>query len=313
MSHDQNFKNLILDYPHQALAFFAAEEAPDKLADAEVVPVRQEQLEERLGERFRELDVPLLVRWPDGRREALLFVIEEESDPRRFSIHRLAHYCLDLGELLETDRVVPVAIFLRGRASRRELVFGGDRHEYLHFRFLACELATIAYEGYRDSDNIVARITLPNMLSAPEHKLDAYAAAVRGLVSLEDDPEKQLKYFDFIDMYANLNDNERDQYAREYPREAEMISRFAQQYIQQGLEQGMQQGLEQGMQQGKEDGRKEGRQEGEAIVLLRLLHLKFGEVPETARRRIESADPQTLLAWSERVLTARSLEQIFGE
>ena len=29
----------------------------------------------------------------------LLFVVEEESDPKRFSIHRLAHYCLDLGEL----------------------------------------------------------------------------------------------------------------------------------------------------------------------------------------------------------------------
>jgi len=28
--------------------------------------VRQEQLQERLGERFRELDVPLLVEWPDG-------------------------------------------------------------------------------------------------------------------------------------------------------------------------------------------------------------------------------------------------------
>ncbi len=27
MSHDQNFKNLILDYPRQSLAFFAAEEA----------------------------------------------------------------------------------------------------------------------------------------------------------------------------------------------------------------------------------------------------------------------------------------------
>jgi len=27
MSHDQNFKNLILDYPRQALQFFAADEA----------------------------------------------------------------------------------------------------------------------------------------------------------------------------------------------------------------------------------------------------------------------------------------------
>jgi len=34
MSHDQNFKNLILDYPHQALAFFAPDEAADGLPGA---------------------------------------------------------------------------------------------------------------------------------------------------------------------------------------------------------------------------------------------------------------------------------------
>ena len=305
MNHDQNFKNLILDYPHQALAFFAAEEALDMLADAEVLPVRQEHLKERLGERFRELDVPLLVKWPDGRREALLFVIEEESDPRRFSIHRLAHYCLDLGELLETDRVVPVVIFLRGQAPRRKLVLGGERHTYLSFRFLACELATIAYERYRESDNIVARITLPTLRSPPERKLDVYAAAMRGLVSLEDDPEKQLKYFEFIDMYADLNDNERDQYAREYPQEAEIMGTFSERYIQQGLKQGKQEGIQ--------EGREEGRQQGEASMLLRLLQLKFGDVPEAVRQKIERADAQTLLAWSERVLTAASLEQVIGD
>jgi hypothetical protein len=301
MSHDQNFKNLILDYPHQALAFFAAEEAVDMLTDADVVPVRQEQLKERLGERFRELDVPLLVQWPDGRREALLFVIEEESDPRRFSIHRLAHYCLDLGELLETDRVVPVVIFLRGRANRRELVLGGERHVYLRFRFLACELSAIAYERYRDSDNIVARLNLPNMRYALHSKVDAYAHAVRGLASLEDDPEKQLKYLDFIDIYADLNENERERYMHEYPQEAEIMSSFAERFIQQGK------------QEGKQEGREEGRQEGEAVVLLRLLQLKFGAVPETVRRRIEDADAQTLLAWSERVLTATSIEQVIGD
>ena len=42
LSTAQNFKNLILDYPHQALAFFAAEEAANQVSDAEVTPVRQE-------------------------------------------------------------------------------------------------------------------------------------------------------------------------------------------------------------------------------------------------------------------------------
>jgi hypothetical protein len=32
--HDQNFKNLVLDYPHQALAFFAPQEAGPKIAQA---------------------------------------------------------------------------------------------------------------------------------------------------------------------------------------------------------------------------------------------------------------------------------------
>lgn len=114
MSHDQNFKNLILDYPREALRFFAPEEAATLDDTVCITPIRQEQLQDRLGERFRELDVPLLVEWPDGRRGALVFAVEEESDSRRFSIHRLAHYCLDLAELLGTDRVVPVVIFLRG-------------------------------------------------------------------------------------------------------------------------------------------------------------------------------------------------------
>ncbi len=130
MSHDQNFKNLILDYPRQALAFLAESEALDLPADVRITPIRQEQLQERLGERFRELDTPLLVEWPDGRRAALLFVIEEESNPERFSIHRLVHYCVDLAQLCETDRVVPVVIFLRGGPNRRSLELGSERHTY---------------------------------------------------------------------------------------------------------------------------------------------------------------------------------------
>ena len=113
VSHDQNFKNLILDYPRQALAFFAPEEAPGPEDDVSILPVRQEQLQERLGQRFHELDTPLRVDWADGRREAVVFALEEETDGGRFSAHRLARYCLDVAELFDTDRVVPVSIFLR--------------------------------------------------------------------------------------------------------------------------------------------------------------------------------------------------------
>jgi hypothetical protein len=46
-------------------------------------------------------------------------------------------------------------------------------------------------------------------------------------------------------------------------------------------------------------------------VLLRLLTLKFGPVPEAILAQVESADAETLLRWSERVLSADDLEAVF--
>ena len=65
MDHDQNFKNLILDYPREALSLFAEQEAEAIDASARIIPIREEQLKEKLGDSYRRLDVPLLVEWPD--------------------------------------------------------------------------------------------------------------------------------------------------------------------------------------------------------------------------------------------------------
>lgn len=43
-SHDQNFKNLILDYPLQAIAFFSPQEAAGLDESVHITPIRQEQL-----------------------------------------------------------------------------------------------------------------------------------------------------------------------------------------------------------------------------------------------------------------------------
>ena len=83
ISHDQNFKNLILDYPRDALGVLRRREAPLPDEEVRIVPAQQEQLQARPGRHFRELDVPLLVEWTDGRREAILFALEEESDMHR--------------------------------------------------------------------------------------------------------------------------------------------------------------------------------------------------------------------------------------
>ena len=294
-NHDQNFKNLILDYPHEALSFFAAEEASGIGAGTRITPIRQEQLKERLGDRFHELDVPLLVEWPDGQREALLFVLEEETNPARFSIHRLAHYTLHLSELFDTQRVVPVVIFLHGRENiPHHLHIKSERHSYLEFNYLKTELSQLPAVDYMHSDNLVARLNLPNMQWPASEKLKVYASAVHGLLNLEPELEKQLKYIDFVDIYGNLTENERHEYQKRYPQEESKMAGLAERLRSEGMQQGMQQGM----------------QHEARNMLHKLMALKFGELPEWVDHKTQNASTAQLEEWMEQLLTATTLKEL---
>ena len=293
MSHDQTFKNLILDYPHHALAFLAPEEATD-IHRASIRSLREERKIARLGDRFKILDVPLAVNWPDGRRAVVLFVVEEETETRKFSIHRLAVYCLQLAEEMNTDRVVPVVLFLRRGRFRTHLPLGTEVTTYLDFRFLYRYLPEMDAMAFLTSDNLVARLNMLNMRYPPTDKLRIYHAAQTGLVILEADPEKRLKYADFIEIYCPLSDEEQRRYRDEFLANSphrEAIMGFTSTI--------------------REEGRQEGRQETQIDTLLRLLEKRFGPQPATLRQRLDGANTEQLDAWILRVLDADSVEAVF--
>ena len=66
-------------------------------------------------------------------------------------------------------------------------------------------------------------------------------------------------------------------------------------------------------QQWLEEGRQQGRQEGEAQLLTRMLERRFGPLSAADQARIQHADAEELLEWGERLLTARTLPEVFGE
>ena len=131
--HDQNFKNLFLEYPRETLQLFVPERARRIHPNATITPIREEMLKQHLRASFRRLDVPLLVEGPDGRSKALVFALEQETNPAAFSIVRLAIYCCELAHLLGTWRVVPVVVFLkrgdpiRRRRRRTQVLHGSAR------------------------------------------------------------------------------------------------------------------------------------------------------------------------------------------
>ncbi|MCI5150045.1 MAG: DUF4351 domain-containing protein [Candidatus Electrothrix sp. MAN1_4] len=62
-----------------------------------------------------------------------------------------------------------------------------------------------------------------------------------------------------------------------------------------------------------DQGHQEGRQEGELRLLLRILRRRFGELPSWTEERLRQASSAMLETWSERILTASTLEEVFSE
>jgi hypothetical protein len=58
-------------------------------------------------------------------------------------------------------------------------------------------------------------------------------------------------------------------------------------------------------------GVEQGKVSGRAELLLKLLALKFGEIPPEIESKVSHAELEQLDRWAERVLAATSLEEIF--
>jgi flagellar biosynthesis/type III secretory pathway protein FliH len=84
---------------------------------------------------------------------------------------------------------------------------------------------------------------------------------------------------------------------------AERVKEWTREWREQGLREGRQEGLQEGLETGQK--------KSEILILMRLLERKFGPLSEQHRRRLEEADANTLLDWSERVLTVDSIEEVF--
>jgi hypothetical protein len=153
-----------------------------------------------------------------------------------------------------------------------------------------------------DSGNIAARLNLPNMAFHPDQKIGIYTCAQEGLVRLEKNIDRRIKYAEYIDHYANMNEEELKHYREEYlpksPEKEEIM----------GLHRMF---LEEGKKEGMKEGKKEGKKEAEILMLGKLVARRFGTVPVWAEDRLRQAEEKELEIWMDRILDAGSVEELF--
>jgi hypothetical protein len=137
------------------------------------------------------------------------------------------------------------------------------------------------------------------VLSAMAHgQSDASVAAQIGLAaiaaSLDLEPERSVLYFDLV--LTHLSEAARASLQTMDPATYEFQSEFAKRYLSQG----------------RAEGRTEGRAEGEVAVLSKLLQLKFGPLDSASTERLRGASTTDIERWAERILSAATLEEVFG-
>ena len=165
-SHDQAVKNLIKDYPEEALEFLA-----EDVVSAHGRPVSVEFLDtaaakDDAAEPGPGMAMDLAIRYVFSDGHGVLFVLVEHwSSADKLDLLRTARYYLDLCRRFPDDEILPIALVDddRPRAIADTVLRGALGETFLSFRTRVVQVPTLDLEQYRRTRNRVALSFLPNM------------------------------------------------------------------------------------------------------------------------------------------------------
>jgi hypothetical protein len=105
----------------------------------------------------------------------------------------------------------------------------------------------------------------------------------------------------------------RQRVAAAAPTFEESMASAEQQLIERGFEKGIAEGIEKGIAEGIEKGIEKGIAEGLKRSLTALLRARFGDLDAAAEARLAQATTEDLDRWTERVLVAQRVDDIFDD
>jgi hypothetical protein len=301
ISHDHNFKNVFQDFPKEALEWILPD-IPTQLGPIRSVEfIRQETAKRRLSDAHLSLDMPILFTFE--KDQVLLWIVEFQEDKHRFSIYKLLRYATDLMEKYPDALMIPTVLFTdrtRWRTDVQRQVsskWGGKL--FLHFEYIFLKLFDHNARDYYNHRNPLVKILMPKMNYRPEERYEVIRQAYMGLFELAA-PTMFDKYIDFIDVYAEIREDERESLLLEMTKQEDTV--MLAQYIR-----------EKGFQDGEIKGEIKGEVKGRRILLEHLLARRFGTLPDWGQERLAHATVEQLDRWGDRVLDAESIQAVLAE
>jgi len=268
-SHDQAVKNLLKEYPIEALEFLAedvvaAHGIPASVEFLDTAVAKDDTAEEGPG-----MAMDLAIRYVFASGLGVLFVLVEHwSDAGRLDLLRTARYYLDLCRRFPGDQILPIALVDddHPRDLADTVRRGALEETFLSFRTRVVQVPALDLERYRETRNRVALSFTPNMRGDFDRveRVIEVAVAFQGL----DDGKGYRKFFAFWVVEGRLKTEEQIALDRRL-KEMDMpyiIEKWKQEGLEvgwtKGLVEGRAEGLAQGMEEGLEKGLEKGLEEG---------------------------------------------------
>jgi predicted transposase YdaD len=316
--HDGLFRFVLGKPVHAASELRAVLPAPlaDRLDLASLRPVNGSFVDEELTN--RQADVLMRTRL-DGREAFVYVLIEHQSSPDRMMPLRMLRYLIRIWDRYLDEHpkakrlpmIVPLVVYQGSRRWTHPVELGElldidpeTAHlagEFLpRFRFLLDDLTKLDKTTLRARPiTIPVRLTVRLLRIVPAHPGDVIAALdaddvddFRYVLRHPGGRELWAAYLTYIQTDSETPHHRLAWLAAQIGPEAEEVYMSTADTL-------------------RAEGRAEGRTEGAARLLVRLLARQFGAVPDEARKRIDAASLEQLEAWSDRVLDAATLDDVF--
>lgn len=294
--HDSLFKRLLR-------AFFAdllRLALPGMALDVHGAVFLDKELFTQSGRR-REPDLLARIPLRSGGSESLLVHVEIEVRARKPIVGRLRQYRRRIEAAYDLD-VVSIVVSLRGgepgvqvRPLPGVTTGPGLGSQYVAFNLSGCDAATYLQRPEPLAWALAALMN-PGKLGRSGLKV----ACMRRIAEARLSEDRRILLVDCVATYLELTPEEVSEYATSGIDGGKPAMRLTDMSWGDKLRA-----------EGWREGRREGLEQGAQKMLLRLLNRRFGRLPVGVRRRIEEIDSvDRLIRLAERVLTARSLEDL---
>jgi predicted transposase/invertase (TIGR01784 family) len=283
--------------------------------------------------RRRETDIVWRARLKNGRPVYVYLLLELQSSVQKYMAVRLMVYVgllyqdlIKRGELSPGGKlplVIPIVLYNGeerwwGPLQLADLIEEVDPEADLFRPSFACKLIDVgsyALDDLAARENLVAALFWLEKTPEPEGLQQGIDRLAKDLDQPEDG-ELRGAFASWLLLVRFADEDEvPDTLGLEDFRTmlAKRAKEWDEKVLEQGRQEGEQKGLQKGLQKGRQEGRQEGRREAEIGFVLRLLEQKFGPLDARSRKRVASAGKDQLDAWTDRILVAEKISDVFRE